>query len=70
LITHFHYKPLFENKEMPGWHISFYYQKHKYAGIYHQNGSIEWTGIQPPNDMEESLKSQIHELMLFHVYDK
>lgn len=70
MITHFQYKPLFENRDMPGWHISFYHQKQKFTAIYHQNGSIEWTSIQPAEDIEENIKAQIHELMLFHVYDK
>lgn len=55
---------------MPGWHFSFYFQKLKYAGIYHQNGEIEWTSSMPSEEIAEALKTQIHELMLFHVYDK
>lgn len=70
MITHFQYKPLFENKDMPGWHVSFYYKKLHYTGIYHSNGSIEWTSSTPPADSESAIKAQIHELMLFHVYDK
>lgn len=70
MITHFQYKPLFENKDMPGWHFSFYFQKMKYAGIYHQTGEIEWSSNMPSEEIAEELKSQIHELMLFHVYDK
>jgi hypothetical protein len=70
LITHFQYKPLFENKDMPGWHVSFYFQKLKYTGIYHPNGDIEWTSNIPSADSEKAMKAQIHELMLFHVYDK
>ena len=70
MITHFQFKPLFENKDMPGWHFSFYFKKLKYAGIYHQNGDIEWTSEHPSEEYIEQLKSQIHELMLFHIYDK
>ncbi|TKC18126.1 YheE family protein [Robertmurraya kyonggiensis] len=69
MITHFQYKPLYENKEMPGWHFSFYYQKQKYNGIYFSDGKIEWASDEVPND-EESIIKQIHEIMLFHVYDK
>ncbi|MEQ2529623.1 hypothetical protein EKG37_10945 [Robertmurraya yapensis] len=69
MITHFQYKPLYENKEMPGWRFSFYYQKQKYNGIYFPDGKIEWSSDEVPNDEEKIIK-QIHEIMLFHVYDK
>ncbi|MDQ0153723.1 YheE family protein [Robertmurraya andreesenii] len=69
MITHFQYKPLYENKEMPGWRFSFYYKKQKITGIYHPDGQIEWTSESKPTD-EETLIKQIHEIMLFHVYDK
>ena len=70
MITHFQFKSLFENKDMPGWHFSFYYKKQKYTGIYQANGDIEWTSNIPAEDSTDTLKAQIHELMLFHVYDK
>ncbi|WP_075981549.1 YheE family protein [Bacillus massilinigeriensis] len=70
MLTHFQFKPLFEHKQIPGWSFSFYYQKQKINGIYHQNGSIEWTSIKPAEEDEKKLIEQIHELMLFHVYDK
>jgi hypothetical protein len=69
LITHFQWKPLFEDKNLPGWRISFYFKKQACQAIYHKNGEIEWTGAQPPTADEESVKSMIHELMLFHVYE-
>lgn len=70
VITHFQFKTLFENKEMPGWHFSFYYKKQKFTGIYHQNGDIQWTSEQPLDTDLDQVKEQVHELMLFHVYDK
>ena len=70
MITHFQFKPLFENKDMPGWHFSFYFKKQKYTGIYHPNGDIEWTSNTPMEESVDALQAQIHELMLFHVYDK
>ncbi|NRD78341.1 YheE family protein [Bacillus sp. BRMEA1] len=69
MIMHFQYKPLFQNKNIPGWTISFYYQKQHYTGIYHQSGKIEWTSVPPMQEDLEGLASQIHELMLFHVYE-
>lgn len=70
MLTHFQYKSLYENTELPGWHFSFYYLKQRYTGIYKQNGGIEWTETKPTEDDREKLEKQIHELMLYHVYDK
>lgn len=40
------------------------------TGIYHPDGNIEWKtdGFAPKN--EETIKKEIHEIMLFHVYDQ
>ncbi|CAM3648509.1 YheE family protein [Mesobacillus zeae] len=70
MLTHFQYKPLFENKELPGWRFSFYFRKERYAGVYHPDGKIEWVTAAPPEKAEDQVTGQIHELMLFHVYDK
>ncbi|WP_066295085.1 YheE family protein [Bacillus sp. FJAT-29937] len=70
MLTHFQYKPLYENKQLPGWKFSFYFNKQKFNGIYHQNGKIEWTSNTPNGEDEIKLMEQIHELMLFHVYDQ
>lgn len=69
LLTHFQFNPLFENKNLPGWNFSFYYKKQRFSGIYHQDGKIEWIANTPAQDDIETLTSQIHELMLFHVYE-
>lgn len=68
MILHFQYKPLY-HKKLPGWKFSFYYKSKKIEGIYNQNGKIEWLLGRPDEQIEEDLKKQIHELMLFHVYD-
>lgn len=65
MISHFQWKPLF-NK---GWKISFCYKGTHYEGIYLQSGDIEWGKMYPPNHDEPALKSDIHELMLFHIYE-
>ncbi|MFE8700186.1 YheE family protein [Cytobacillus sp. FJAT-54145] len=70
MLTHFQFKPLFENKQMPGWRISFYFRKQKYNGIYHPDGKIEWTSEAPPSHDVEAIIDNIHALMNFHVYDK
>lgn len=70
MISHFQYQSIYQHQQLPGWTFSFYYQKQKFTGIYHQNGQIEWTSIEPNPKDEARLKEQIHELMLFHVYEK
>ena len=67
MIQHFSFKPLFENQQLPGWSISFFYKQNRYEGIYEQDGTIKWNGTTPPD--EEQVKKMVHELMLFHVYD-
>jgi hypothetical protein len=69
LLTHFQFKPLFENKNIPGWNFSFYYKRQRFSGIYHQTGKIEWTVNTPEQNDIETLTTQIHELMLYHVYE-
>lgn len=70
MISHFQFKSIYENQQLPGWTFSFYFQKQKFTGVYHPNGSIEWTSVVPQQENEANLKEQIHELMLFHVYEK
>jgi hypothetical protein len=70
MISHFQFKSIYEHQQLPGWTFSFYFQKQKFTGIYHPNGTIEWTSAAPQEENESSLIGQIHELMLFHVYEK
>ncbi|WP_075619920.1 YheE family protein [Paenisporosarcina indica] len=68
MLQHFSFKPMFENKQLPGWTFSFFYKQTRFGGEYQPDGSITWTsGTTPPD--EEIVKKMIHELMLFHVYD-
>ncbi|GED65095.1 YheE family protein [Lysinibacillus fusiformis] len=67
MIQHFSFKSLFENTQLPGWTVSFFYPRERYSAEYLKDGTIQWTGPTPPN--EEDVKKMIHELMLFHVYD-
>lgn len=67
MISHFQFTE--RSKGLAGWNFSFFYKGKRLSGIYHRNGSIEWHGDGPSTD-HEKLQSQIHELMLFHVYDK
>ncbi|WP_397539952.1 YheE family protein [Rummeliibacillus pycnus] len=67
MIQHFSFRPLYENQQLPGWTISFFYKQNRYEGIYEKDGVIKWTSETPRN--EEQIKKMVHELMLFHVYD-
>ncbi|WP_342526089.1 DUF5342 family protein [Chryseomicrobium sp. FSL W7-1435] len=67
MLQHFNYRSLYENKSLPGWEVSFYYQHEKFRAIYDKDGSINWLDATPDN--EEKIKAFIHELMVFHVYD-
>ncbi|PJK18126.1 hypothetical protein CQS04_04405 [Chryseomicrobium excrementi] len=67
MLQHFNYKSLYENKALPGWEVSFYYKHEKYRAVYEKDGTIQWLDGTPEN--EKQVKSFIHELMVFHVYD-
>lgn len=67
MITHFRYKPLFENTQIPGWGISFYYKQQYYQAEYRKDGQISWLGEVPADTWD--VEKKIHELMLYHVYD-
>jgi hypothetical protein len=69
MITHFQWKPLFKQTNLPGWRVSFYFKGIHYDAVYHKNGEIEWGTSTPALADEEQIRSHIHELMLFHVYD-
>ncbi|MCP3741630.1 YheE family protein [Rossellomorea sp. BNER] len=69
MISHFQFKNMYNNKQLPGWVFSFYFKGIKYEGNYHKNGEIEWIGQSPGEENQEFIKKQIHELMLFHVYE-
>jgi Family of unknown function (DUF5342) len=70
MLTHFQYKPLYKNEALPGWEFSCFYKKQKRSGRYLQDGKIEWLINPPEQDDRNQVESQIHELMLFHVYDR
>lgn len=67
MLQHFKFEPMFENHQLPGWNLSFYYKSEKFRAEYQPDGTIDWLTDAP--DDEEAVKKMIHELMLFHVYD-
>lgn len=69
MIQHFSFKPLYENTQLPGWALSFFYKQDRYSAEYKKDGTITYIGPQPPQEHLVELEKMIHELMLFHVYD-
>lgn len=67
MIQHFNVKPLFENSQIPGWTISFFYEHQRYQAEYEKNGVIHFIGQVPSN--LPLVEKMVHELMLFHVYN-
>lgn len=70
MLQHFQFNPMYKDKRIPGWTFSFYFKGKRIEGIYHQNGKIEWTSEKPDIKYENGLQKQVHDLMLFHVYDQ
>ena len=69
MISHFEWKSLYETDKIPGWKFSFYYDRKRYTGIYHRDGSINWVTLTPIEQTRKELESKVHGLMLYHVYD-
>ncbi|HZG70766.1 MAG TPA: YheE family protein [Chondromyces sp.] len=69
MLLHFQYKPLYQGQKLPGWRFSFFYQNIHYRGTYNGNGTIEWQHLPPNEDEKKQLEKQIHELMIYHVYE-
>lgn len=70
MLQHFQYRPLYRDERIPGWNISFYFSGKRYEGIYRQDGKIDWLSGTPDARNLVNLEKQIHDLMLYHVYDQ
>lgn len=70
MFTHFTFKQVFSKSRRREWQFSFFFRGQYYKGIYHYNGTIDWSDPQPDEDARSRIESQVHEMMLFHVYDK
>ncbi|TWI56194.1 YheE family protein [Halalkalibacter nanhaiisediminis] len=70
MISHFQWKELRNNLVRREWTISFFHKGQYITGIYHQNGTIAWNESLLTNDSKKELEPQIHELMLYHVYEE
>ncbi|MBS4177523.1 YheE family protein [Lederbergia citrea] len=69
MLLHFQVQSLYEDKRLPGWRFSFYFNRCKYEGTYHPDGSIQWMSLAPKEQDQAILEKQIHDLMLYHIYD-
>ena len=69
MIQHFKFKPLYENSQLPGWSISFFYKQQRFNAEYLKDGTVKYIGAEPASEDFAQVNKAIHELMLFHVYD-
>lgn len=69
MIQHFSFKPLYENTQLPGWALTFFYKQQRYQAEYKKDGTITFISDAPSQEQLADVEKMIHELMLFHVYD-
>ncbi|MBW8349626.1 YheE family protein [Bacillus sp. IITD106] len=69
MLQHFQIQSLYKEKKLPGWLFSFYFGQQKFKGIYHPDGTIEWQSKSPEGKHLSVLEKQIHDLMIYHIYD-
>lgn len=69
MIQHFKFKPLYENKQLPGWSLTFFYKQQRYNAEYLKDGTIKYIGQAPAEADLNEINQAVHGLMLFHVYD-
>ena len=69
MIQHFSFKPLYENTQLPGWALTFFYKQKRYQAEYKKDGTITFISDAPSQEQLTDVEKMIHELMLFHVYD-
>ncbi|HET7627351.1 MAG TPA: DUF5342 family protein [Bacillales bacterium] len=71
MIQHFTFKPVrTDGSFRRSYRISFYHEGTCFRAVYRYNGQIDWKDPKPEVSKRKTLESHIHELMLFHVYDK
>ncbi|MFS0577248.1 YheE family protein [Sporosarcina sp. 179-K 3D1 HS] len=67
MLQHFSFKSMYENSQLPGWTIAFYFNNKRYTADYMPDGTIHWNGDTPPE--LDNVTKMVHELMTFHVYE-
>ena len=40
MLQHFSYKPMFDNKQLPGWTFAFFFRNTRYTGEYLPDGTL------------------------------
>lgn len=50
MLQHFSYKPMYDNKQLPGWTFAFFFRNTRYTGDYMPEGEIIWNGEAPPEE--------------------
>ncbi|MGO4887513.1 DUF5342 family protein [Anaerobacillus sp. MEB173] len=70
MISHFQWKVIKDNLVRSEWAFSFFYSGSYYKGTYFKDGSIEWQGLKPDEKVLKDIELHIHDLMLYHVYEK
>ena len=68
MISHFQWKPLFKKKGFPAGKYRFIIKGFIMKEFIINRGNRVGQHLSPHDD-EPSLKSEIHELMLFHIYE-
>ncbi|UOE95467.1 MULTISPECIES: YheE family protein [Bacillaceae] len=69
MLSHFQWKELRNNLVRQEWEISFFFEGTYYRGTYFKDGSIEWHTLPKTDDDRRKLELQVHDLMLYHVYE-
>ncbi|MBU8905424.1 YheE family protein [Desertibacillus haloalkaliphilus] len=69
MISHFQWKEIRNNLVRREWEFSFFYAGTYFQGRYHKDGTIEWPTASPNADVIKTIEMQIHDLMLYHVYE-
>lgn len=69
MITHFQWYEKKNNWLRKEWAFSFYFKGSYYHGVYFKDGSIKWEGEQPPSNELENITTQVHDLVLYHIFE-
>ncbi|WP_096201502.1 DUF5342 family protein [Bacillus sp. FJAT-45350] len=69
MISHFNWKERDATLIKKEIQFSFFFKGEYYQGMYYSDGTITWTERQPDGQAKENLEMQIHDLILYHVYE-
>ncbi|MFS0613640.1 DUF5342 family protein [Lederbergia ruris] len=69
MFQHFQVQTILPNQQHLGWKFSFFYKQRKISGLYYPNGQIHWESPLTFLESRDKLEKQVHDLMIFHIYD-